>query len=509
LTQNAHVEFLLRYGPSAGEEGPVLFVREVLGVEPDDWQLDALRAYGRGERKISIRSCHGVGKTALLAWLVIYQACTRYPQKTVATAPSKAQLEDALVSEVMTWFAKLPDPVRDWFEDKKNRLELKRSPDASFFSARTAREENPEALQGIHSEHVLLIADEASGVPEKIFEAAVGSMSGHTATTILAGNPVRTSGLFFDSHNRLKASWYTIHVTAVKQPNHDPKIHGYHSTRAVQSFVDEVRDTYGENSNAFRIRALGEFPLGDLDTVIPMSLIMSAQQRDIFVPKNAREVWGLDVARFGDDDNVLTRRTSRSMKPLIEVWQGRDLMQTAGRVKARWDETTPDLRPEEILIDEIGMGGGVVDRLAELGLPVRGINVSESEGVDPLYRNLRTELWYKGREWLASLGVSLPLECTCKTCKPDPTKPAKRDNHARRLEMELAAQRVDYTSTGRLLCYPKSQMKKHLKGQSPNIADSFLLTFAGDFITLSRGSDTSFGGGQKWNEPIRLKRAVV
>jgi phage terminase large subunit len=472
-----------------------------------DWQLVVLRAYGRGERKISIRSCHGVGKTTVLAWLVIIQACTRYPQKAVATAPSKAQLEDALVAEVMTWFAKLPEPVRSLFEDKKNRLELKRSPDGSFFSARTAREENPEALQGIHSDHVLLIADEASGVPEKIFEAAVGSMSGHNATTILAGNPVRTSGLFYDSHNRLKGSWFTVHVTAVRRENHDPKIHGYHSSRAIQSFVDEVRDTYGENSNAFRVRALGEFPLGDLDTVIPISLILSAQQRDIFVPPNATEVWGLDVARFGDDDNVLVRRGKRHVSPLIESWQGKDLMQTSGKVKALYDATPAHLRPQAILIDEIGLGAGVVDRLVELRLPARGVNVSESEGVDPLYRNLRTQLWYLCREWLASLAVTLPKECHCSVCRKDPTKPAKRDNHARRLEVELAAQRSDYTSTGRLLCYPKSQMKKHLKGMSPNIADALMLTFAEEIATLMHG-----GGGwnaPSWNEPIRLNRSVV
>jgi phage terminase large subunit len=502
--QNPFVEFAQRFGPAAGEMGPGLFVREVLGVEPDEWQEAALRAFGRSERHISIRSCHGVGKTALLSWLVIYMLLFRYPQKTVATAPSKAQLEDALVAEVMHWFNKLPGPLKELFEAKKNRLELRRAPESSFFSAKTAREENPEALQGVHSDHVLLIADEASGVSEKIFEAAVGSMSGENATTVLAGNPVRTSGLFFDTHNRLRAGWFTLHVTGAKRPDHNTKEHGYYSPRVGEKFIQEVVEQYGENSNAHRIRALGEFPLADQDTVIPYDLIASAQTRDIVLPKGATEIWGLDVARFGDDSNVLIRRNKRQILPLIEEWQGRDLMQTAGKVKALWDALPAHERPEEILIDSIGLGAGVEDRLAELGLPVRGINVSESASNKDLYRNLRTELWYEMRAWLAARNVTLPAKCECERC----SRVSISKNHATMLAVELSAQRSKYTSMGRLICYPKDDMKKLLKGRSPNLADAMALTFASEPATLLHGSSNS-AWSSNWNEPIRLRRAVV
>ena len=161
---NALEQFALRFGPKAGAEGPALMVREVFGAEPDPWQEEVLRAYGSGKRRISIRACHGPGKTCVAAWIFWNQILTRFPQKTVATAPSRGQLEDALVSEILMWYSKLPQPLQDLVECKKNRIELRAAPDESFFSARTARVENPEALQGVHSVHVLLIADEASGV---------------------------------------------------------------------------------------------------------------------------------------------------------------------------------------------------------------------------------------------------------------------------------------------------------------------------------------------------------
>src|SRR5690606_900934 len=119
VSGNAFLEFVERYGPPAGEIGPVRFVREVWGAEPDTWQEKGLRAYGRGERRISIRSCHGPGKTTLLAWLVNYQLCTRFPQKTAATAPTTSQLEDALVAEVLAWHRKLPAALQALFTLKK------------------------------------------------------------------------------------------------------------------------------------------------------------------------------------------------------------------------------------------------------------------------------------------------------------------------------------------------------------------------------------------------------
>lgn len=488
VKENAYAHFVLRYGPPAGEDGPVRFAEEVFGISLDEWQKRVLRAYGRGERRISIRACHGPGKTFLAAVMIWHSLLTRFPQHTVATAPSTGQLEGALVKEVLTLHTKLPPLLADLVEIKKNNITMRAAPSQSIFEARTARAEKPEALQGVHMDegYVLLIADEASGVDEKIFEAAAGSMSGHNATTLLLSNPVRTTGFFYDTHHRNRSQWFTVKVGAED------------STRVSDDFVRYIAGQYGEDSSAFRVRVLGEFPLADEDTVIPMDWITSAQNRDIVVRPNLRTLWGVDVARGGSDSSALVIRSAMEAHGEILEWTGNDLMVSAGRIKAKWDATPPSERPEWILVDSIGLGAGVLDRLRELKLPARGINVSETAAVSNTYRNLRAELWFKAREWLGSKSVRLP-KC------PDG---CQKDCLHERLAYELAGPRISYTSTGKILVESKDDMKKRgLK--SPNIADAFVLTFAADVAGMVHGTKDSRSFATNWHEPIRRGRVVV
>ena len=464
-------EFADRYGPPAGEEGGVRLVQEVFGVEPDGWQADhVLRPFCAGKRRISIRSCHGVGKTAVAAWLVWIMLLTRYPQRTVATAPGAPQLEGALIPEVKLWGKKLSPLLLDLFEIKAKGIYLRTNPESSYFEARTSRADNPEALQGVHSDNVLLIGDEASGIPEAVYEAAIGSMSGENATTLLIGNPVRTSGLFFDTHHKLKDMWHTVKVGHTDSP------------RVTDDFVEDVRRRYGERSNAFRVRALGEFPLTDDDTVISWESVELAREREVQDSPNAERVWGLDVARFGSDSCSLAERTKRKGQ-ILDVWEGMDLMVTCGKVKVRWDETPESLRPYVILIDVIGMGGGVVDRLQELGLPVRGVNVGETAAMNERFDRARSELWWMCRDWLGANDVHL-------------AKDDDRDGFNERLARELVVPKYKPTSAGKILVEPKSATKKVL-GSSPDVADSFVLTFAED-LSIMTGS--GFGN---WSEPIK------
>jgi hypothetical protein len=472
-------EFLQRYGPPAGEEGPLRLVREQLHAEPDEWQEAALRDYGRGERHISIRSCHGPGKTALLAWMIVHQLCCRFPQKTACTAPTSGQLYDALFAETKSWLRRLPGPLVELFNIKGDRIELIAAPEDSFATFRTARPENPEALQGIHSAWVLLIVDEASGVPEPIFEAAIGSMSDKAATTVLASNPVRTSGYLHSSQTRTKHRWRTYHVCAAPAVSEEErKPETWYSTRVSQEFCEEVAEEYGADSNAYRIRVLGEFPKADQDVIIPFEIIEEARTRDVKPNPNAAVIWGVDVARYGDDLSALAKRKQNVLMEPIQVWGELDTMQTTGRIKAEWDATIPPERPREILVDVIGMGAGVVDRLRELGLPARGINVSEAPplGKDK-YRNQRTELWFTMRDWFMRRDVYIGQED--------------------KLEAELAAQRYKIQSSGKIIATPKEEMKKELR-RSPDRADALMMTFAADHATMTHG-----GLAQSWNKPLK------
>jgi len=314
-------------------------------------------------------------------------------------------------------------------------------------------------MQGVHSKHVLLLADEASGIPEEVFNAAQGSMSGESATTILTGNPTRTTGFFYDTHNRLSEFWKTFHISAFDSP------------RVSKEFVEEVKFKCGEDSNEYRIRVLGEFPTTDDNTILGRDLVEPSVYRDVALDTNSPIIWGLDPARFGDDRTALIVRQGNVVSE-VEFWRNLDLMQTCGAVKAKYDSTS--LKPSIICIDSIGVGGGVVDRLRELGLPVVGVNVSETPSVGN-YRNLRAELWFRLKDWL--------LQRACKLPKND------------QLISELCSVRYLYTSTGKAQVESKEEMKK--RGlRSPDLADALVLTFAA-------AEGTMLNPQYRWTRPLK------
>lgn len=458
--QNPFDEFLDRYAPDA-----YLFVREVLNAEPDQYQKAILDAVSKKERHVAVRSGHGVGKTTTLAWLLTWHICTKFPQKAVCTAPTASQLFDALASETKSWIRKLPPSILDLLVIQTEQILLRAAPDESFIVFRTSRSETPEAMAGVHSANVLLIADEASGIPEPVFEAAAGSMSGENAVTVLAGNPVRSSGRFYDAFHKMSGDWKCFHISCEGHP------------RVSQDFVRDMAMQYGEASNAYRVRVLGEFPLADDDTVIPFELVEAAMMRDVEVDvATADRVWGVDVARFGRDLSALAKRHGRLLIEPVRTWGGLGTMALTGRIKHEWDETPPHERPREINIDVNGVGAGVCDRLQEMGLPAFGINVSESASLQDRYANLRSELWFRGRDWLNKRDCSLGGDTL--------------------LAGELVVPKYDFLSNGTMLVESKKAMRKRGE-QSPNRADAFLLTFATDAVIAS-GSASRVS----WDEPL-------
>jgi hypothetical protein len=431
-----YAEFVQAY-----RDEPVLFVEKVLKAEPLPWQREFLTLVAKGERRISVRAGHGVGKSTACSWLLLWHLLTRMPQKAVCTAPTAAQLFDALFSEVRHWANRLPEPLRETIEIFTDRVVQKGAPESSFISARTSSAERPEALAGIHSENVLLICDEASAIPEAVFESAAGSMSGHSATTVLIGNPTRNTGLFFKTHHQLKSDWRTMHVSCM-------------DNRLVsQDFVEQIKNTYGENSNAFRVRVLGEFALRDDDSLIAADLVDAAMSRDVALDPQADLIFGCDIARYGADRSVICKRRGNVV---IEMrhWSGEDLMGTVGRIvhEAKMD------KPAVIAVDSIGLGGGVADRLRELKYNVVDVNVSESNALNQSAYRLRDELWIAAKDWLETRAVKLP----------------KDDD----LRAELIAPTYSFSSNGKIKVESKSELKKRGM-RSPDLADALCLTFSG------------------------------
>jgi len=462
MTTNFMEEFVATY-----QNDPVRFVQEILGVEPFDYQAEFLREVASPTRKLSIKSGHGTGKSTTASWAMLWFLMLKFPCKVVVTAPTSSQLFDAMFSELKSWIGELPTELQQLLNVKSDRVELVAAPAEAFISCRTARAENAgEALAGIHSANVLLVIDEASGVPEVVFEASAGSMSSVNATTLMLSNPTRSSGTFFESHNRMRKSWWTRTWSCQDSP------------LVAQDFIDEMRDRYGPESSAFNVRVLGNFPLADDDTIIPFHLVEAAQHRDIEESPETPMVWALDVARYGGDKTALCKRRG-SVVTEMRSWGGLDLMQTVGRVKAEYDALEPFEQDNlEIMIDSIGQGAGCFDRLNELGVPVRAINVSESPSMKETYLNLRAELWFKTKAWLENRSCKIP----------------KNDQ----LLSELTSLRYTFTSSGKIKAESKQDLKK--RGfNSPDLADSLALTFSSEGATAMSGAFKRYRGDLRRN----------
>lgn len=448
--------------------GPATFAAEVLGAEPDEWQWEASKKLVE-RKKLSIRSGHGVGKSTFMAWCILWFCASYFPCKVPATAPTGHQLDDVLWAELAKWHRILCEKrpaLGNEFEWSAGSFKLKSNPSESFAVARTSRPEKPEALQGFHSENILFVIDEASGVSDNVFEVAEGALSTDGAFAVMAANPTRQSGYFYDSHHKMRAYWGLMHVN------------GETCKRVSKSYVESMAKKYGKQSSIYRVRVQGEFAAA-ADGVIPLELCESAKIREVALNGKAPLIWGLDVARFGDDSTALAKRQGNHQLEKTREWYGKDTMQTVGLIQHEWNITPADQRPASINVDVIGIGAGVVDRLKELGLPVYGVNVAEAAATniadDAQYSRLRDELWFKGRAWLAALD--------CKLCDDDD------------LIGEMTTPKYSILSNGSIKVESKQEMKN--RGvKSPNLADAWLLTFASD-------------GAANWGKPLVYPRVTT
>ena len=451
-------------------DDPYLFATGVLGIpapgEPpangmhalEPWQAKVFQAVRDGHKRVSIRSGHGCKKSATLSILVLWGLlCHGADCKIPVVAGSQNQLVDTIWPEIAKWAARLPEPLREQIDVQKERVIVKAAPDQAFAVARTASKDNPDAMQGFHSRFLLFVVDEASGVHEKAFEVAQGALSTPGSIAVLAGNPTKTQGFFHATHTKLRERWFTMQVSSEDVPS-------------ARGHIDDIIANYGRNSNAYRVRVLGEFPSQDDETVIPLDLVTSARGRDVET-SNVWPICGADIARFGDDTTALCMRQGNTILGLKE-WHGLDGAQVAGRIQALYRETPNHLKPKEIVIDVIGVGASVYDILrlpgSECREAVRGCNVSEAPSISDQDHRLRDQLWFSGRTWFAERKCHLPKEL-----------PVEADSKLiDKLVAELTAPTYDFTHLGKRVVESKSDMKN--RGvPSPNIADAFLLSLAG------------------------------
>jgi hypothetical protein len=431
--------------------------------------------------RMAVASGRGIGKSALVSWIILWMLTTRLGATIIVTANTEQQLRSRTWAELgkwMTlsinshWFHKTATTVKPapWFQEALER-DLKIDTGYYYAQAQLWSEENPDAFAGIHSSYgVCLIMDEASGIPSPIYSVSEGFFSEPTSNRywFTFSNPRRNTGPFYDSFNSKRSFWQNVQIDSRTVEGTDQKL--------FQSMIEQ----YGEDSTVARVEVMGEFPSADDDTVIPLDLVRGAVERDVTLTANEPIVWGLDVARFGGDNSALCVRQGNTVLE-IKSFASMDLMQLCGVVKNRFDDSTVMERPQEILVDVIGLGAGVVDRLREQNLPVRGVNVAEAPSTKKNYLNLRAELWFAIKDWLAQRDCRLP-----------------NDDE---LVSELAAPLYKYTSTGKIKIESKDEMRK--RGiKSPDKADALALTMASSAASFS-GSESYFG--YNFKKPLKSR----
>lgn len=441
---------------------PVLFAREVLRFEPDEWQKAALMDLADNP-KVAIKSGQGVGKTGLEAVALLWFLCCHPYPRIVATAPTKQQLHDVLWSEISKWMSKSPllSEILKW---TKTYIYMIGNEKRWFAVARTATK--PENMQGFHEDNMLFIVDEASGVADPIMEAILGTLSGENNKLLMCGNPTRTSGTFFDAFNADRALYKCHTVSSADSP------------RTNKQNIESLIRKYGRESNVVLVRVFGQFPKQEDDVFINLSIIEKATMLDPPEDSPIRRIsFGVDVARYGSDETVIVKNVDGKIT-LPVMFRGQSLMTTVGKVVQLYRNVIVEY-PQYIgeiyvNIDDTGLGGGVTDRLEEIKIeekltrlvivPVNAAGRVPEDMVEDgkskvkacdTYDNLTSYLWGNVREHLRLEEIIL-----------------ENDND---LVAQLSCRKYRLTSRGKVQLESKEEMKK--RGiDSPDRADAVALS---------------------------------
>ena len=308
-------------------------------------------------------------------------------------------------------------------------------------------ERNTEAFAGLHNKgrRILLIFDEASAIPDSIWEVSEGALTDDDTEIIwiVCGNPTRNSGRFRECFGKYKHRWGNRQV--------DSRSVSITNKAQIQQWIDD----YGEDSDFVRVRVRGVFPRAGSNQLIASDLVAAALGRNLRPDtyKHAPLVFGVDVARFGDDQSVLAKRQGLYAQTLLK-WRGLDTMTLAGIVAQHIDAD----QPGAVFVDQTGVGAGVVDRLHQLGYSqVIGVDFGAMAANPALYANKRSEMWCSLADWLKA-GGALP---------PD-----------QELADDLTAPEYGFTGDkGQIILEKKADMKKRGLA-SPDCGDAEALTFA-------------------------------
>lgn len=447
---------------------PAQFVRDVFRAEPDAWQLDALSSVA-GEPKTAMSACKGPGKSCLLAWVVWWFLAVHVDAQVIGVSITADNLRDNLWKELAVWRSK-SELLQRAFEYSAERIKSVDRPSTWWASARAfAQQADPtqqaNTLAGFHGENVLVVLDEVGDYPEGVLAAAEAIFANEVnAKLVVAGNPTRTDGPLYRIVTRDAARWNVITITG--DPD-DPK----RSPRISLEWARSEIERWGRDNPWVMVNILGKFPPAASDQLIAISDVIAAMGREVPALGSSTDarVWGLDPARFGDDEAVLFRRRGVQATK-HHTWRGLDGTQLGDAVaKLILESQENDTQPDAVFVDVGGVGASAYDRLRFLGWKdvVRPVDFGSSAS-DQRFLNKRAEIWWAMNEWLKTMPAVLVK---------DPV-----------LQAELTAPRFWFRTVNKRTAFalePKEDLKS--RGvPSPNRADALALTFAAPVAPRSR-----------------------
>lgn len=445
--------------------------RDILGRKDPGPTLEDIGRSLVENKRTSVASGHGIGKTGLSADAIHWFISTRPNPAIVATANTEDQLQKKLWRELA--LTNNGAKNKDWFDWKTSTFTMFNDPTAQAVALAWS-EQNSEAFAGTHAEHVLGVFDEASAIPKIIFTVFSGAMTTPGARWLAVGNSTRNEGYFYEiTHGNLVARrpedlargmWKAFVVPSWASPFVTEEWLA-EMEASLQSDRTADPSTWSDD---FRIRVAGLPPRASATTFFNPVIVQAAMSRRVQMFDRWPLILGCDVGR-GDRSTIVPRR-GRIVLPKVEIIQGIRTTDFTRRIAAeiRFYREEYGLQAQ-VVLEELGMGVGVVEGLQDMlyGDQVWGVNTGEPSSDPKLYLNLRAEMYALLKDWMEDV-VELP------------NLPPLSD--------DLKEIRRKPTTNGQLKLESKEEMRR--RGvKSPDVSDGLALTFAVPFDLLPERRD--------------------
>ncbi|MEA3458156.1 MAG: hypothetical protein U9R21_05705 [Candidatus Thermoplasmatota archaeon] len=436
-------------------------------------------------KRLSIASAHGIGKTCSMSWIIIWFLFCFYLSQIAVTAPTSKQLNDILWKELSIWINRMPKSASELFEWTQHYIRHTANPNEWFASAKTAKKDSTEALAGVHGQNVMVLADEASGVPEEVFNTMEGSLTEKNILVLLISNPTRISGYFWETHKKPEVAkkWQNLQFDNLSSPV------------VKEGYAQDIIDRHGKNSDEYRIRVLGEFPEEDsvddkgYTNLLSVNLIKEIDPPQYQINKEywiGQPIMGIDPAGEGRDETVWVVRDQ--FKAHIVLREKISTDKTIAQ-RTRTLATLHGVEPYNIWIDSFGIGSNTAAEIAKGWFKINALNVGDaciSLSARNIYLNRKAENYMRFKK-----AISQGFELT--------RNKSWRD--------DIPAIKYRRNEKGRIQIMPKREAKK-LVGKSPDALEALMLTFSKEYaneeiVTLTRGQRSLNQQGKTIDEILK------